>query len=381
MKTKKSQIRLLFLSDHLGYADGVIHGATTYFLNVLPALKAAEINLQACFLRMRHPISEKLEINAIHPHFLGRGKWDPRALSDLVRLIKKHEINLVHAAGMKGILLGRAASRIGRCKFIMHLHDTSVPGALFRLLHRGMVGWTDRCLVISNAVGDVARTEFGLRPEQVTLLYNGIDLDKISTPSQDARRHIRREFHLPGNAPVIGITGRLSPEKGHELFLREMPNLLRTHPMVHLLIVGDGPTKTACELLIEKLGIGSVVRLTGHRMDIPDILKAIDVMVAPSLREGLSYSVIEAMAAGRPTAAFNVGGLPELITHETTGLLAPEKDAPALVNAIRRLLDDRTLSESISSNARRFAQKFSITRHTESLTEMYRQVLQVNSGN
>lgn len=376
--TETSPIRLLFLSDHLGYSEGVIHGATTYFLNVLPLLKAAGIDLYVCFLRNRHPVAEKLEEQGIRPVFLNRGKWDPRALSDLVSLIKKHDINLVHAAGMKGILLGRAACRIRRCKFIMHLHDTSVPGPLLRFLHRAMAGWTDRCLVISNAVGNVARKEFGLRPERVTVLYNGIDLDKFSNPSHGARQRIRNEFSIPGDAPVVGITGRLSPEKGHELFLREVPNLLQTHPALHVLIVGDGPTRAQCEHLVDKIGAAFAVRFTGHRDDIPDVLQALDVLAAPSFREGLSYSVIEAMAAGKPAAAFNVGGLPELISHENTGLLAPERDAPGLVNAIRRLIVDKSLSENIACNAQRHAQKFSVSSHSESLLAIYRQVLQQN---
>lgn len=375
-RNKINVIRLLFLSDHLGYSAGVTHGASTYFFNVLPALKAAGLELRVCFLRDRHSAAQNLETQGIHPVFLSRDKWDPRALSDLVGLIKKHDINLIHAAGMKGILLGRAAGRICRRKVIMHLHDTSAPDPLLRVLHRSMAGWTDRCLVISNAVGDLARKEFGLKPERVTVLYNGIDLDKAANPSPGAREKIRREFNLPEDALIVGIIGRLSPEKGQVFFLQAMPELLRTHPKVCLLIVGDGPTRQACEQLAAKLNIASGVKFTGHRTDIPEIFKALDVLAVPSLQEGLSFSTIESMAADRPVAAFNVGGLPELITHEETGLLAQERNAAALVDAVRRLLDDGNLSENIVSNARRFVQKFSISQHVETLIEIYNQVLQ-----
>ncbi|WP_031387036.1 glycosyltransferase family 4 protein [Desulfonatronum thiodismutans] len=375
MKNKEKVIRLLFLSDHLGYSKGVTHGATTYFLNVLHLLPTAGIDLRVCFLRNRHTVAEKLEERGIFPMFLDRGKWDPRALSDLVKLIKKHDINMVHAAGMKGILLGRTACRICGCKFIMHLHDTSVPGPLFRFLHRSMAGWTDRCLAISKAVGELARSEFGLHSEQVIVLYNGIDLGKAANPSLQAREKIRRKFAIPEDSPVVGVVGRLSPEKGQEVLISEIPRLLTTHPKAILLLVGDGPTRLKCESLAAELGIIHAIRFCGHRTDIPDILAAIDVLAIPSLKEGLSFSAIEAMASGRPVAAFRVGGLPELIDQEQTGLLAPEHDAPGLVDQIRRLLDDEILAARIVVSARAFACKFSVTSHVESLLDIYQAVL------
>lgn len=374
MKIKRNQFRLLFLSDHLGYSAGVTHGATTYFLSVLPPLKASGVDLHVCFLRNRHQVAEKLEAQGVTPVFLDRGKWDPRALSDLVVMIKKHDINLIHAAGMKGILLGRAAGRICGRKFIMHLHDTSVPGPTFRCLHRVMAGWTDRCLAISKAVGELARKEFGLRPEQVRVLYNGIDLDKVANPSAGARERIRREFAIPENTPVVGVVGRLSPEKGQEVLLRGWPLLLKTHPQAVLLLAGEGPTRRTCENIAAELGVAHAVRFCGHRGDIPDILAAVDVLAIPSLKEGLSFSAIEAMAAGRPVAAFRVGGLPELISHEQTGLLVSEQDVEGLVDQVRRLLDDQSLAARIVAIARAFSSKFSVTGHVESLLGIYQEV-------
>ncbi|GAB6059902.1 hypothetical protein JCM31598_30190 [Desulfonatronum parangueonense] len=276
---------------------------------------------------------------------------------------------------MKGILLGRAASRARGCKFIMHLHDTNVPGPLFRYLHRAMAGWTDRCLVISNAVSEVARAEFRLRPDGVTVLYNGIALDKIATPAAGARERIRREFDISLDVPVVGVVGRLSPEKGQEILLKGIPLMLTTHPKSIFLLVGEGPTRRSCEKIVAELDIAHAVRFCGHRNDIPDILAAIDVLVIPSLMEGLSFSAIEAMAAGRPVAAFRVGGLPELINHEQTGLLAPGEDVAGLLDQVRRLLDDQALRAEIVANARSFASNFSVTGHVDRLLDIYQEVL------
>lgn len=373
--SRESSLRVLFLSDHLGYPDGVTTGATTYFLNVLPPLKAAGVDLHVCFLRDRHPTADQLENRDIFPVFLNRGKWDPRALTDLLGLVKTQDIDIVHAAGMKGILLGRAAGRMTQRKVVMHLHDTSVPGPLFGALHRNMASWTHRCLAISNAVAEIAHGRFGLRKDRITVLYNGIDLDKAASPSAGARERIRRELGLADDAQVLGLIGRLSPEKGQAFFLPAFPELLATHPRARLLVVGEGPTRKACEQAIAQRNTATSVILAGHRPDIPDILAAIDVLLVPSLMEGLSFCAIEAMAAGRPVAAFNVGGLPELITHDQTGVLAPARDASALVQQVRRLLDDQELSAAIVSNAREFAQRFSVEQHVRKLIGIYEQVL------
>ena len=368
-------MRLLFLSDHLGYADGVTTGATTYFLTVLPELKAQGIDIRVSFLRDRHPVATDLEDQGVVPVFLNRGKWDPLALFDLLRIIDRDRVDMVHAAGMKGILLGRAAGRIRGCKVITHLHDTSVPKTLFRLLHQAMAGWTDRCLVISEAVGKLARDRFGIPSDRVTVLYNGIDLEKYQNTAPDARERIRAELRVPENAPVLAIIGRLSPEKGQAFFLPWLPELLQTHPDTHVLIVGEGPTKQECETVLSKNGSSESVRFTGQRSDIPDILAASDVLVIPSLMEGLSFCALEAMAAGRPVAAFQVGGIPELIIHDRTGVLAPERDGSALVEQIRRLLDDAALRASVVAEGQAFVNRFSTQNHIQGLMDIYEDVL------
>lgn len=368
-------MRLLFLSDHLGYAGGVTTGATTYFRTVLPELKAHGLDVRACFLRERHPVSAYLEERGVEPFFLNRSKWDPLALFDLVRIIDRERVDLVHAAGMKGILLGRAAGRIRKRKVLIHLHDTSVPGAAFRRLHQAMAGWTDRCLVISEAVGKLARERFGIAPDRVTVLYNGIDLEKFRHPAPGARERIRREFSLPRHAPVLAVIGRLSPEKGQAFFLPHLPELVRTHPDAHLLVVGEGPTRKECEAILRQNGAFAVTRFTGQRRDIPEILEACDLLVIPSLMEGLSFCALEAMAAGRPVAAFRVGGVPELISHDRTGVLAPERDGAALVGQIRRLLDDAELRASVIANGQAFVNRFSIRNHIQELIAVYEDVL------
>ena len=362
---------VLFLSDHLGYAEGLIHGATTYFLNVLPALKQTGIPLTVCFLRDRHPTAERLEADGIKPIFLNRGKWDIRAMGDLIRLIRERRVNVVHAAGMKGILLGRLAARRTGARFLAHLHDTNPLDPVTKNLQQMFAGWTDGCVGISKAVCEYAVNTMGLPRDRVRVLYNALPAERYVALSVGDRRDLRRDLNLADTDQVVAIIGRLSPEKGHDPFLRASAEWLRARPAVRLLIVGDGPLRQPLHDLVKSLELDERVIFTGHRDDVPAILGVSDVIVIPSLREGLGYTALEAMAAGCPVAAFNVGGLPELIEDQATGLLAPSGNVPHLLEQLDRLLTDRILARRLTENGQRRANEFSVRAHVRDLTAIY----------
>jgi len=144
--------------------------------------------------------------------------------------------------------------------------------------------------------------------------------------------------------------------------------------MARLVIVGDGPTRGECETLIEKLGIAPAVHLLGHRHDIPSILAALDVVALPSKREGFPFAVLEAMAAGKPTVAFNLPGLSQLIEHERTGLLVEPGDNRALAAAIVQVLHDPSLAERMAAAAMERVKDFGIDAHVDRLVSLYQNI-------
>lgn len=374
----EERLRVLFLSDHLGYAEGITHGATTYFLNVLPKLKAENVELTVCFLRERHEASRQLESLGITPVFLNRSKWDPRALTDLMQIIRDRRIQIVHAAGMKGILLGRIAARLTNCRSIIHLHDTNSPGLLLGQLQRMMAHWSDLALVVSRAVGELASDEFRIPAARVKTMYNPLDVRQFEAITADNRTKFRAEMNIAHDAPVVGITGRLSPEKGHEVLIRIMPKILSRLPKAVLLIVGDGVLRERCEAIVEQLQLQQCVRFSGFRQDVPDALAAMDVVVMPSSREGLSYSLMEAMAAERPVVAFAIGGMRELIVDGYNGLLIEPGNADALTRGILEVLENRACATYLANNAHKTVSNFSIGQHVTELKLRYRTVLNVS---
>jgi len=369
-------MRVLFLSDHLGYENGVTHGATTYFMSVLPQLASEDVDLTVCFLRDRHEAADRLEAMGIEPLFLSRGKWDPRALSDLLSIIRERDIQIIHAAGMKGILLGSISARLTRRKAVIHLHDTRHPGVVFAALQRLATRWSDLTVVVSAAVGELAVKTFRVPESRVITMHNPVDTTRFSNRDDDARMRIRRDLNIPADAPVIGITGRLSSEKGHSTLLRAMPEILSKCENAVLVIAGDGPTRPECQRLVDQLNLQAAVRFLGNRSDIPDILAAVDAIALPSSREGLAYSALEAMAAGRPVVAFAVGGLVELLRDDDSGILVPAGDGHALAQALVRVLSDNALAARLARNAKAQMGRFSIGSHVTELKSRYRCVLQ-----
>jgi glycosyltransferase involved in cell wall biosynthesis len=370
----RRRLRVLFVNDHLGYAGGVVHGVTRYFLNVIPRL-SAHVEAEACFLRGPHPAAQRLREAGIDVSFLGRRKHDPRVLGDLVSLVRRRRIDILHLAGMKSILLGRLAARRARCRTVIHLHDTQRLGPVLGFLQRRLAHWTDAAIGVSDAVSSLAIAEFGMDPRLTTTIHNGIPIEEFASPPVGARQSIRREFRIDANAPVVGMLGRLASEKQPMLLVSALPRLLTVHPRAILFIVGDGALRIECQDAVVRLGIGSSVRFAGQRTDVAAVLAAMDVVAVPSSREGFGYAVVEAFAAGKPVVAFRVDGLTETIVEGETGLLVDPDNAAGLVDAVSQVLNNPSLAARLGERARSRAQAYSIDTHVRRLEALYRHVL------
>jgi glycosyltransferase involved in cell wall biosynthesis len=152
------------------------------------------------------------------------------------------------------------------------------------------------------------------------------------------------------DAPIVGVVGRLELEKGHPTLLEAWPHVLREVPGAYLVIVGEGSRLDVLHEIAARIEILHRVVFTGRRDDIPAVTAALDVAVLPSYREAQGLTILEAMALSRPVVASNVGGIPEMIAHEQTGLLVPPHDPPALAAAIVRLLRDHQLADTLGRN-------------------------------
>jgi glycosyltransferase involved in cell wall biosynthesis len=370
-------LRVLFVLDHLGQTPGLVHGVTSYLLSTLPAFDPAAVTPSVCVLTPRHPLgAPMLETAGFEPVFLGRAKWDPRVVRDLIRLVGARDIDLLHVTCFKATMLGRLAAQLTGRAVVAHIHDAKPMPPWMRLIQRRLGPRTDAAVAVSKAVREVAVEDYGVPAERIRVLYNGVLADRFALVAPDARRRIRQQQGIAADAPVIGIVGRIEPGKGVKQLVSALPAVLERCPGAVLLVVGDGSIRRECQRLVEKVGVGAAVRFTGHRDDVPALLAAMDVMAAPAIaKEGLPYAVLEAMCAGVPVVATSLGGLGECVVHGETGLIVPMRDGPALAESLVTLLTDPALRRALGQAARRRGATFSVARHVDELQTIYRSII------
>jgi len=241
------------------------------------------------------------------------------------------------------IALGEAGHR--RPYVVSTIPSSRVRPTEDQELLRRLTPEIDQMIVVSKAIEEkvVAEGRFGA-PR--SLIYNGVDLERYDHTAPCCT--LKGEYGMDDDAVLVGVVGRLELEKGHPTLLEAWPLVLAEVPCAYLLIVGEGSRQDALHQIAREHGVERHVIFTGRRDDIPEITAALDVAVLPSYREAQGLTILEAMALARPVVASNVGGIPEMVEHEVTGLLVPPHDPPALAGAIVRLLEDHQLADMIA---------------------------------
>ena len=291
-----------------------------------------------------------------------------RVLRGMAFLARKRP-DIVHGHNPSSLQYAILSKRCSQAKFVLTCHgrgkaDTREPTA---------AEWrqTDAIAAVSEAVaGDMRRS---VPPERLTVIRNGIE----APPQGRSRASIRTELGLNGSFMGI-IVARIDHLKGHDTLLHACAQLRHEGIPLTLLIVGDGTERENRMRLSKELGFSpEQVRFLGFRSDVSALLAASDFFVLPSLTEGLPLSILEAMSHGLPIVATNVGGIPELVRHESDGLLVPPQDPDALAKAIGRLAGSHQLCSEMGSNGRqRVREEFSFEAMLRNYETLYLSLLQ-----
>ena len=330
---------MLLLADHLVAKGHAV--AACAKPNSRWAAACREHGLPTLELAMRGDFHPR-DVFALRRAFRERG-------TDLV-VLKMHQcIRMAWAAGL--FLGGR------RPAILCRMGDSVMKRSLgARLTYRHLA---DRYVTPSEFVRRELLAYGYYGPERIRAIPNGVEV-----PADDpaARGRIRAELGL-GDAPVLITTSRLHPQKGHRHLLDALAGLRKALPALRLLIVGDGVERPNLEAQARQLGIADAAVFTGFRSDVADLLRAADLFVLPSLREGMPNTALEAMAVGLPVVASAVGGVPEVVVGGETGLLVPAGDAGSLRDAIARLVTERDLAGRMGRAGReRVREQFSVER-------------------
>lgn len=255
------------------------------------------------------------------------------------------------------------------------MHDLDGSNKKYQWLRRALNPLVHHFIAVSQDLSQWLVDTVGIPEAKVTQIYNGVDSQRFARKPH-ASDSLPAGFRPAGDSMVLGAVGRLVAVKDQQLLLVALHKLVTERPALRtnlrLVIVGDGPERSSLTAMIDGLELKEMVWLAGDRDDIPELLHAMDIFVLPSLGEGISNTLLEAMASGLPAIASSVGGNPELVKEQVTGLLFPAGDAKALAQAIVTLIDNRSLRYSLGQAAEsRIRQNFKWERTVENYLALY----------
>jgi glycosyltransferase involved in cell wall biosynthesis len=308
---------------------------------------------------------------------------DLKGLFRLWQFLRHNRYDIVHTHTSKAGFIGRLAARAAGIRGIVHtvhgfaFHEESSTFALhaYALLERIAAYACDRIITVSEYHRRWA-AELGITsPRKMIAIPNGIPSDRVRT--ETSRDEIRRQLGIEPNTRMMLSTGRLAPQKGLEYAL-EAAQLIKNRIDVpfKLVMAGTGPLRPALEKQVHDLGLGKHVSFTGFRGDIGDLLAASDIVVLPTLHEGLSIALLEAMAAGKPIVTTTIGSNLEVTRNGQAALLVPVKDPQALADALIEFLGNPFMRVLKSRKAKEiFNQQYTEARMLESYLDEYLNLL------
>lgn len=300
---------------------------------------------------------------------------DLRAAAEVARLARDYD--LLHAHGLRAAWVGALAAPRASTPLVFTAHNVPPPkpGPLTRLLVRFVARRAAQAICVSRAVA-IGLTEYGVAPEQMMVIANGIDLAPFD--AVQPRGDVLRALGLPDDVRIVAAVGRLSPEKGFDVLTEAAPRVLERVPEAAFVLAGEGTERLRLEQLIVARGLAGRFLLPGRVENAASLLAAADAVAVPSRSEGQGIVALEAMAARRPVVASRVGGLPETVEDGVTGLLVPPEDPATLADALVRLLADAPLRQRLGDvGRRRVEERYTVARMVSRTIEVYSEVLGV----
>jgi len=309
---------------------------------------------------------------------------DLRAVWRLAGIMRRGGYDVVHTHNSKAGFVGRLAARLAGVRAVVHtvhgfsFHDQepAYRRMLFRFLERRAARWCDHMIFISQPLVDWAACEGISCPGGQSVVYSGIELERFHPAGQEERTACRARWGIEADCPVVGIVSKLWEGKGHDTLFAAFATLRGHLPRARLLVVGEGELMPRLKDLALELGIADAVVFTGFMEDVTPAMGAMDLSVLPSLFEGMGRVLLEAMAMSLPVVASRVGGIPDVVVHQETGLLVPPSDAPALAAAMESILVDKAVAVRMGAAGRaRVDERFRARAMAQAIEKVYRRLL------
>ena len=298
-----------------------------------------------------------------------KARVDWLLISRLLEIIRSRRIDVLMTTLYYADVLGQVAGAVGGVNAVYSWETSSAPEYLVphRLIpYRLSVRFADKVIAVSNAVAEYLRDQRHVPQEKIKVIPYGVDL---SSYTANGNGSLRGEFGLTGSDLVIGMVGRLEPDKGHDILIEAAARMNR--PDIKIMFAGQGSLEPELRDMIRAHDLEKQFTFLGFRKDIHKVLTIFDIVTLPSLHEGLPNAILESMAVGKPVVATRVGGIPEAVVHNQTGLLIEPGSVESLQKALEKLAEDKGTRLSMGDAGRRRMEKvYSLETQIESFESL-----------
>jgi glycosyltransferase involved in cell wall biosynthesis len=304
-----------------------------------------------------------------------RRRFDTNIIPELRSLAAKRRVDLIWSNSVKSHFLVRWAGLNRSRKWVAFHHGYTTVDAKMRIYNQ-LDRWSLRTAnqVFTSSAAFIAELErSNVQRDHIHVQHMPI---RPFTPVPEKQKtELRRQLHLDDATRVLLSVGRLSPEKGHADLIQAFPKIieLTSNSPLRLIIVGEGPERPRIEELCRKLRLTDIVTLTGQQEDINRYYSIADVFLLPSHSEGCPNVLLEAMAAGVPVVATEVGGIPEVVTNGRDSILVKKRDQAGLASATAKILQDRDLRDRLVSSAREIVARKTPEAYFKSIASVFSQ--------
>jgi glycosyltransferase involved in cell wall biosynthesis len=352
-----------------------IGGVENTLLTTLPLFDKNRFNISVCCTYRKGPIADRLEEKGIPVHLCRvASRLHPIHLWRLSRWLKENKADIVHTHMYSSNISGVIAARLAHIPVIIsHIHSTHEWKSWNRILMERLVDrFRTGAIAVSQYVKNLYLQKTGLACEnKIRVLHN---IARFSQKSIGDKAHLRRESGLPPEGPVVGTVARLVPLKGVDIFIRAAAEVWGRRQDVSFVIVGEGKERRRLETMAEGLGLKRCLFFAGERQNIADFYDLFDIFVLSSRSEGFGIVILEAMHHDIPVIAAAVGGVPEIVINDMTGILVPTESPQSLAEAIISLLDNPEKGRRLVEEARKRLELFTVERYVETLENYYEEL-------
>ena len=327
-----------------------VGGMENGLVNILTRSNDAVFDSHVCCLEKIGTLGERLSSSKTHIYNMEKKPgFSIGLILNLAKLLRKKKIDIIHTRCWATLLYGFFAGKLAHVP--IHIHGEH---GVFNLeygrrvkLYKFFINHIDRILTVSESLKREIIAITGISPDAITPIINGVDTDKFFPRPRHALRY---GLQLKDSDIVIGSVGRLENVKNYQAIIRCVSQF--NHTSVKGILVGDGPQRAKLENYVAKLQLQDRFFFLGKRTDVEKLLPAFDIFVCSSLSEGLSNTILEAMACGLPVIATRVGGNPEIVSHGKTGYLVDVDSSDEMLTSCKHLVNNQDLACSLGKYGR-----------------------------